>query len=99
MILKSFGDLYGFAGYNGSGVFFTFFPDCSSDKLDVIREAIGRQVAKYNKLKPEYAIRYSCGGAVSSSDGLFEIRDLLRLALKRMHSVQTASVSGPEVKA
>ena len=97
MILKSFGDLYGFAGYNGSGVFFTFFPDCSSDKLGVIREAIGRQVAKYNKLNPEYAIRYSCGGAVSSSDGVFEIRDLLRLALKRMHSVQTAS--GPEVKA
>ena len=99
MILKSFGDLYGFAGYNGSGVFFTFFPDCSSDKLGVIREAIGRQVAKYNKLNPEYAIRYSCGGAVSSSDGVFEIRDLLRLALKRMHSVQTASVSGTEVKA
>ncbi len=99
MILKSFGDLYGFAGYNGSGVFFTFFPDCSSDKLGVIREAIGSQVAKYNKLNPEYAIRYSCGGAVSSSDGVFEIRDLLRLALKRMHSVQTASVSGPEVKA
>ena len=84
MILKSFGDLYGFAGYNGSGVFFTFFPDCSSEKLGVILEAIERQVMKYNKLNPEYSIRYTCGKAVSNTDNVFEIRELLRLALQRM---------------
>ena len=94
MILKSFGDLYGFVGYNGSGVFFAFFPDCSSEKLDVILEAIGRQVDKYNKLNPEHKILYICGKAVSSSDNVFEIRDLLRLAMQRMHSGQASSVSG-----
>lgn len=93
MILKSFGDLYGFVGYNGSGVFFAFFPDCSSEKLDVILEAIGRQVAKYNNLNPEYGIHYICGKAVSSSDSIFEIRELLRLALQRMYAGQAASVS------
>ena len=84
MILKSFGDLYGFTGYNGSGIFFVFFPTCSAEKLDVILEAIGRQVAKYNNLNPEYRISYTCGKAVSSSDNVFEIRELLRLALQRM---------------
>ena len=85
-ILKSFGELYGFAGYNGSGVFFTFFPDCSADKLAAILEAVGNQVAKYNTLNPEYAIRYTCGKAVSDADNVFEIRDLLRLALQRMNA-------------
>ena len=93
MILKSFGNLYGFTGYNGSGVFYVFFPNCSSEKLDVILEAISRQVMKYNKLNPEYIIRYTCGKAVSSSDGVFEIRELLRLALKRMHSGQISFAS------
>ena len=93
MILKSFGDLYGFVGYNGSGVFYAFFPDCSSDKLSVILEAVGRQVEKYNKLNPEYGIHYNCGRAVSSADGVFEIRDLLRLAMQRMQAGQTVTVS------
>ncbi|MBQ3934416.1 MAG: GGDEF domain-containing protein, partial [Clostridia bacterium] len=91
MILKSFGDLYGFVGYNGSGVFFAFFPDCTSEKLNVILEAIGRQVEKYNKVNPEYRIRYTCGKAVSSADSVFEIRDLLRLAMQRMRSEQIFS--------
>ncbi len=93
MILKSFGDLYGFVGYNGSGVFFAFFQDCSPEKLDVILEAIARQVEKYNKLNPEYAVRYVCGKAVSNADSVFEIRDLLRLAMQRMHTGEIAPVS------
>ncbi len=84
MILKSFGDLYGFVGYNGGGVFLAFFKNCSSGKLDVILTAIGNQVAKYNKMNPDYRIRYSCGRAVAGEDGAFEIRDLLRLAMQRM---------------
>ena len=94
MILKSFGELYGFVGYNGSGVFYAFFPDCTSVKLDVILKAIERQVEKYNRSNPEYAIRYACGKAVSGADGVFEIRELLRLAVHRMHSEQITP--GPE---
>ena len=93
MVLKSFGDLYGFVGYNGSGVFFAFFPNCSSEKLGVILEAIARQVVKFNKLNPDYRIRYTCGKAVSSSDSVFEIRGLLRLALQRMNAGQITSDS------
>ena len=93
-ILKSFGDLYGFVGYNGSGIFYSFFPDCSSEKLDVILEAIGRQVEKYNNMYPERRIQYTYGKAVSSADSVFEIRELLRLAIQRMHTGQTPPVSG-----
>ncbi len=91
MILKSFGDLYGFVGYNGSGVFFAFFPDCPPEKLDVIMKAIGRQVEKYNRMNPEHTVHYVFGKAVSSADSAFEIRELLRLAMQRMHSGQTFS--------
>ena len=94
-ILKSFGDLYGFTGYNGSGIFFAFFPNCSAEKLEVILEAIARQVMKYNKVNPEYGIHYICGRAVSSEDSVFEIRDLLRLAMQRMYSGQNTSGSEP----
>ena len=92
-ILKSYADLYGFVGYNGSGVFYCFFPKCPTDKLDVILKAIGRQVDKYNNMNPGHNVHYICGKAVSSTDHIFEIRDLLRLALQRMHSGQNAPVS------
>lgn len=93
-ILKSYGDLYGFVGHNGSGVFYAFFPKCSGEKLDVIMKAVGRQVDKYNHLNPGYTVHYVFGKAVSSADRIFEIRDLLRLALQRMHSGQNASDPG-----
>ena len=86
MILKSFGDSYGFVGYNGSGVFLAFFPDCPSQKADVILEAIERQVRRYNASNPNRMIAYTYGKAVSDADGVFEIRQLLRLAMHRMDS-------------
>ena len=92
-ILKSYGELYGFVGYNGSGVFYAFFPKCPPEKLDVILRSVGRQVEKYNNLNPEYMVHYILGKAVSSTDHVFEIRDLLRLALHRMHSEQGDSGS------
>jgi len=93
MILKSFGDLYGFVGYNGGGIFYAFFPDCSAAKLDVILKAIGRQIGKYNEMNPQLMIHCVCGKAVSGADGVFEIRDLLRLAMQRMHSGQISIIS------
>ena len=93
-ILKSYADLYGFVGHNGSGVFYAFFPKCPPEKLDVILKAIGRQVEKYNSMNPGYTVHYILGKAVSSADRIFEIRDLLRLALHRMHSEQGEPVSG-----
>lgn len=91
LILKSFGDLYGFVGYNGGGNFMAFFPDCSSDKLDVMIEAIGHQVEEYNKLNQGHEIRFAYGKAVSDEDKTFDIRGLLRLSLQRMNMPKTAN--------
>ena len=85
LILKSFSDLYSFIGYNGTGNFMAFFPDCSLKKLDVILEAINRQVEEYNKLNQGHEIRYTCGKAVSDDDSTFDIRGLLRLSMQRMN--------------
>ena len=83
-ILRSFTEMYGFVGHNGGGNFIVFFPNCSGSKAGVILEAIGRQVEEYNRLNPSHEIRYSCGKAVSDVDSVFEIRQLLRLAMQRM---------------
>ncbi len=85
LILKSFSDLYCFIGYNGTGNFMVFFPDCSSKKLDVILEAIDRQVEEYNNLNQGHEIRYVCGKAVSDDDNTFDIRGLLRISMQRMN--------------
>ena len=55
-ILKSYAELYGFVGHNGSGVFYAFFPKCPPDKLDVILKAIRRQVEKYNHMNPGHNV-------------------------------------------
>ena len=88
MILKSFGELYGFVGYNDGGIFLSFFPDCSAGKLDVMVEAINRQVAEYNKVNAGREIRFIYGKAVSDVDSVFEIRGLLRLAMQRMNTAK-----------
>lgn len=88
MILKSFGELYGFVGYNDGGIFLSFFPDCSAGKLDVMIEAINRQVAEYNKVNEGREIRFIYGKAVSDVDSVFEIRGLLRLAMQRMNTAK-----------
>jgi len=93
MILKSFSGSYGFVGYNGSGVFLAFFPGCSSQKLAVILEAIERHVVRYNNANPEHKIEYTFGKAVSSADNVFEIRQLLRIAMQRMDSGRVSPVS------
>ena len=95
MILKSFGGSNGFVGYNGSGVFLAFFPDCSAQKTGVIAEAIERQVGKYNTANPDRSIDFTCAAAGSSADGVFEIRQLLRLALQRLNGKKTEPAQEP----
>ena len=85
LILKSFSELYGFIGYNGGGNFMSFFPECSSKKLDALLEAIDRQVEEYNKLNQGHEIRYTFGKAITDDEGEFEIRNLLRIAMQRMN--------------
>ncbi|MBQ4227957.1 MAG: hypothetical protein II697_07100, partial [Clostridia bacterium] len=58
--------------------------------VNIILQAIDRQVSEYNRRNPGHEIRYCHGKAVSSDDGAFEIRQLLRLALQRMNPAGAA---------
>ena len=82
-ILKEFGTNYGFVGYNGGGQFFGFFEDCNVTKLGYILKALEKNVAEYNAAEPGYEIEYTCNYANSTADGVYEIRELMRLAFSK----------------
>lgn len=84
-ILKGLAQLYGFVGYNGAGQFMAFFADCSAEKARAIESVLAQKVAEYNGVYPERKMEYSCGVSNSTGDGCYEIRELLRLAVQRIH--------------
>ena len=83
-LVQLMGDTDGMVGYNGVGKFVAFFGECSDKKASVIVRILDSQVEEYNKLNPEYPIRYTAAWATTSATGLYEIRDLLRLAQANM---------------
>ena len=82
-MLENVGRVYGFVGYNGAGQFMAFFPDCPADKARAILTVLARKVQEYNEINPDREMEYSCGLANSTEDGMYELRDLLRLAVQR----------------
>lgn len=82
-ILKSIGEAYGFVGYNGSGQFFAFLPDCSPRKAQTILTALDNQVREYNQINPGRDIRYTAAFANSTEDATYDLRALIRLGIRR----------------
>ena len=82
-ILRNIGSAYGFVGYNGAGQFIAFFPDCPAGKARTILTVLAREAQEYNELNPDRALEYTCGLSNSTEDGEYEIRGLLRLAVRR----------------
>ena len=83
-LVQLMGDTDGMIGYNGIGKFNAFFDECSDKKASVMVRILESQVEEYNKLNPEYPIKFTAAWATTSSTGLYEIRDLLRLAQSDM---------------
>ena len=83
-LVQLMGDTDGMIGYNGIGKFNAFFDECSDKKASVMVRILESQVDEYNKLNPEYPIKFTAAWATTSSTGLYEIRDLLRLAQSDM---------------
>ena len=83
-LVQLMGDTDGMIGYNGIGKFAAFFDECSDKKASVMVRILESQVEEYNKLNPEYPIKFTAAWATTSSTGLYEIRDLLRLAQSDM---------------
>lgn len=83
-LLQLMGDTDGVVGYNGVGKFLAFFGECSSRKAEVMIRILQSQVDEYNKLNPEYPILFTAAWATSSEDDIYNVRDLVRTAQKKM---------------
>lgn len=83
-LLQLMGDTDGMVGYNGVGKFLAFFEECSARKAEVMIRILQDQVDEYNKLNPEYPIRFTAACATSSADDIYDMRDLLRAAQRNM---------------
>ena len=83
-LLQLMGDTDGMVGYNGVGKFLAFFDECSTKKAGVMVRILQNQVDEYNKLNPEYPIRFTAAWATSSEDAIYDIRNLLRAAQKKV---------------
>ena len=79
-LVQLMGDTDGMIGYNGIGKFVAFFDECSDKKASVMVRILESQTEEYNKLNPEYPIKFTAAWATTSTSGLYEIRDLLRRA-------------------
>lgn len=87
-ILKSFMDVYGFVAHNGGGQFFGFFENFSRKRLDAIMQTMRSEADRYNQAKGNEIMIYSTGSAITSEDGEYQLRPLLRMAVQRqLHGV------------
>ncbi len=82
-ILRSFQEVYGFIAYNGGGQFFAFFENCSRRRLKAIMDTLREEVKQYGQAKGNDMMIYRVGSAITSEDGVYQIRPLLRLAVQR----------------
>ena len=82
-ILKSFREVYGFITHNGGGQFFAFFENCSRSRLEAILKTLEEEAAKYNRSKGDDIMAYHVGSAITSEVGVYQLRPLLRMAVRR----------------
>ena len=78
-IVSNMSDTEGFVGYNGVGSYIAFFEKCGERKAKVILRILDQQIAEYNRINPDYPIRYIAASETTSVSGVYDIRELLRL--------------------
>ena len=85
-IVSNMSDTEGFVGYNGVGSYIAFFEKCGERKAKVILRILDQQIAEYNRINPDYPIRYIAASETTSVSGVYDIRELLRLATAKLES-------------
>lgn len=91
-LVQLMGDTDGMVGYNGVGKFVAFFDECSDKKAKVILKILDSQVEEYNKLNPEYPIKYTASWSTTTEVGMYEIRELLRSAQSKIRDLYDAKM-------
>ena len=85
-IVSNMSDTEGFVGYNGVGSYIAFFEKCGERKAKVILRILDQQIEEYNRINPDYPIRYIAASETTSVSGVYDIRELLRLATAKLES-------------
>ncbi len=83
-LVNAMGDENCFIGYNGAGRFVLFTPQCNAKRADTIIEVFGKQVEEYNNINPDYKMEYKAVYAITSDEGNYEVRGILRAAMKKI---------------
>lgn len=89
-LVKLMGDTDGMVGYNGIGKFVAFFDECSDRKAAAVLRILSNQVAEYNKLNPEYPIRFTAAYATTTVEENYDVRALLRIAQGRLEVTKSS---------
>ena len=83
-IVSTMSDTEGFVGYNGVGSYIAFFEKCGERKAKVILRILDQQITEYNRINPDYPIRYIAASETTSASGVYDVRELLRLAMAKL---------------
>jgi GGDEF domain-containing protein len=83
-LVNAMGDENSFVGYNGAGRFVIFTPQCNSKRAETIISVFNEQIEEYNNINPDYKMEYKAVYAVTSDEGTYEIRGILRAAMKKI---------------
>ena len=87
-IVSTMSDTEGFVGYNGVGSYIAFFEKCSERKAGVILCILDQQIGEYNRINPDYPIRYSAASETTTASGVYDVRELLRLAMAKLGRIE-----------
>lgn len=84
--IKAFAENYGFVGYNNGNMFFAMFENCTSARAEHFVELLRFELSGSAENNEENnAIKFMYGIAESTTDNVYDIRELLRLAIQRLH--------------
>ena len=91
MLMRDFGDIlksvsrnYGFMGWN-QGSFIGLFEQCSTDKAELFIDLLTKRVEEYNEKQTELEIQFSIAYSNSTSDKIYNIRNLIRNTNDRLY--------------
>ncbi len=87
-IVSTMSDTEGLVGYNGVGSYIAFFEKCSERKAGVILCILAQQIGEYNRINPDYPIRYSAASETTTASGVYDVRELLRLAMAKLGRIE-----------
>lgn len=90
-IFKVMGDTEGVIGYNGAGKYDAFFEKCNDTKASVIIKILKQQIDTYNGAHSDYPIEFKASYETSTSSGIYDIRELIRSAIRKLNTLGEAN--------